>query len=97
MLHPALESHPGHALWQRDFTGASGLFSMVFKPVPQKAVFAFLDTLQLFGIGASWGGYESLKILFLSLRLHADPHRDEMAARRPDGAFPYRARLPRTF
>ncbi len=64
MLHPALESHPGHALWQRDFTGASGLFSMVFKPVPQKAVFAFLDTLQLFGIGASWGGYESLAIPF---------------------------------
>jgi cystathionine beta-lyase len=64
MLHPALESHPGHALWQRDFTGASGLFSMVLKPVPQKAVFAFLDTLQLFGIGASWGGYESLAIPF---------------------------------
>jgi cystathionine beta-lyase len=64
MLHPALESHPGHALWKRDFTGASGLFSMVLKPVPQKAVFAFLDTLQLFGIGASWGGYESLAIPF---------------------------------
>jgi cysteine-S-conjugate beta-lyase len=53
MLHPALESHPGHALWKRDFSGASGLFSMVLKPVPQKAVFAFLDTLELFGIGAS--------------------------------------------
>ena len=64
MLHPALESHPGHALWKRDFSGASGLFSMVFKPVPQKAVFAFLDTLELFGIGASWGGYESLAIPF---------------------------------
>jgi cystathionine beta-lyase len=64
MLHPALESHPGHALWQRDFTGASGLFSMVLKPVPQKAYYAFLDTLELFGIGASWGGYESLAIPF---------------------------------
>ena len=64
MLHPALESHPGHALWKRDFSGASGLFSMVFKPVQQKAVFAFLDTLELFGIGASWGGYESLAIPF---------------------------------
>jgi cystathionine beta-lyase len=64
MLHPAMESHPGHALWKRDFTGASGLFSMVFKPVPQKAVYAFLDTLQLFGIGPSWGGYESLAIPF---------------------------------
>jgi cysteine-S-conjugate beta-lyase len=64
VLHPAIESHPGHALWKRDFTGASGLFSMVLKPVPQKAVFAFLDTLELFGIGASWGGYESLAIPF---------------------------------
>ena len=64
MLHPAMPSHPGHALWKRDFTGASGLFSMVFKPVPQKAVYAFLDTLGLFGIGASWGGYESLAIPF---------------------------------
>jgi cystathionine beta-lyase len=64
LLHPALPSHPGHAIWKRDFTGASGLFSMVLKPVPQKAVYAFLDELELFGIGASWGGYESLAIPF---------------------------------
>ena len=64
MLHPALASHPGHALWKRDFTGASGLFSIVLKPVPQKAVYAFLDALELFGIGASWGGFESLAIPF---------------------------------
>ena len=64
LLHPAVESHPGHTLWQRDFTGASGLFSVVLKPVPQKAVYAFLDALELFGIGASWGGYESLAIPF---------------------------------
>jgi len=64
MLHPALPSDPGHAIWKRDFTGASGLFSMVLKPVPQKAHYAFLDTLDLFGIGASWGGYESLAIPF---------------------------------
>jgi cystathionine beta-lyase len=64
LLHPALPSHPGHAIWKRDFTGASGLFSMVLKPMPQKAVYAFLDTLELFGIGASWGGYESLAIPF---------------------------------
>ena len=64
MLHPAMPSHPGHALWKRDFSGASGLFSMVLRPVPQKAVYAFLDTLELFGIGASWGGYESLAIPF---------------------------------
>jgi cystathionine beta-lyase len=64
MLHPALPSHPQHAIWKRDFTGACGLFSMVLKPVPQKAVYALLDELELFGIGASWGGYESLAIPF---------------------------------
>jgi cysteine-S-conjugate beta-lyase len=64
MLHPALPSHPGHAIWKRDFSGASGLFSMVLKPVPQKAYYVFIDTLELFGIGASWGGYESLAIPF---------------------------------
>ncbi|HZC56464.1 MAG TPA: cystathionine beta-lyase [Xanthobacteraceae bacterium] len=64
MLHPALPSHPGHAIWKRDFSGASGLFSMVLKPVSQKAVYALLDELELFGIGASWGGYESLAIPF---------------------------------
>jgi cystathionine beta-lyase len=64
VLHPALESDPGHALWKRDFAGASGLFSMVLKPVPQKAVYAFIDTLELFGIGPSWGGYESLATPF---------------------------------
>ncbi len=64
VLHPALPSHPGHALWKRDFTGASGLFSMVLKPVPQRAHHAFINTLELFGIGASWGGYESLAIPF---------------------------------
>ena len=64
LLHPAMPSHPGHAIWKRDFTGASGLFSMVLKPVPRKAYLAFLDTLELFGIGASWGGYESLAIPF---------------------------------
>ena len=64
VLHPALERHPGHAIWQRDYTGASGLFSVVFKPTAQAAVFAFVDALSLFGIGASWGGYESLIIPF---------------------------------
>jgi cystathionine beta-lyase len=64
VLHPALPSHPGHAIWKRDFFGASGLFSIVLKPVPQKAYYAFLDSLEMFGIGASWGGYESLAIPF---------------------------------
>ena len=64
VLHPALESCPGHAIWKRDFTGACGLFSIVLKPVPEKAVHAFIDALTLFGIGASWGGFESLVIPF---------------------------------
>jgi cysteine-S-conjugate beta-lyase len=64
VLHPALPGDPGHAIWKRDFTGASGLFSIVLKPVPQAAVNAFLNALTLFGMGASWGGYESLAIPF---------------------------------
>jgi len=64
VLHPALESHPGHAIWKRDFTGASGLFSVVLKPAPQKAVDALLDAVKLFGMGYSWGGFESLVIPF---------------------------------
>ena len=64
VLHPALASCPGHATWQRDFSGASGLFSIVFKPVAELAVHAFLNELGLFGIGASWGGFESLAIPF---------------------------------
>ena len=64
VLHPALESDPGHAIWKRDFTGASGLFSIVLKEAPQKAVDALLDTVELFGMGYSWGGFESLIIPF---------------------------------
>ena len=64
VVHPALPTHPGHTIWKRDFSGGCGLFSIVFKPVPREAVFAFLNTLRLFGMGASWGGYESLAIPF---------------------------------
>ncbi|WGD48674.1 cystathionine beta-lyase [Bradyrhizobium sp. CB1650] len=64
VLHPALETDPGHAIWKRDFTGASGLFSIVLKPAPQAAVDAMLDTVRLFGMGYSWGGFESLVIPF---------------------------------
>jgi cysteine-S-conjugate beta-lyase len=64
VLHPALEGDPGHAIWRRDFTGSSGLFSIVLAPGPEAAVHAFLDALDLFGLGFSWGGYESLAILF---------------------------------
>jgi cystathionine beta-lyase len=64
VIHPALPDHPGHALWKRDFTGSSGLFSIVLKPASEGAVAAFLDGLELFGIGYSWGGYESLALPF---------------------------------
>lgn len=60
VLYPALPEDPGHALWKRDFTGASGLFSVVLKPASEAAVASMLDNLRLFGMGASWGGYESL-------------------------------------
>ena len=52
-----------HAIWKRDFDGASGLFSFELKPVSETAVAAFLDGLELFGLGYSWGGFESLAIL----------------------------------
>jgi cystathionine beta-lyase len=64
VMHPALPDDPGYALWKRDFTGATGLFSVVLKPVSHEALAAFLDGLKLFGMGYSWGGYESLVIPF---------------------------------
>jgi cystathionine beta-lyase len=60
ILHPGLESDPGHALWKRDFSGACGLFGVILKPVSEVTVAAFVDGLQHFGIGYSWGGFESL-------------------------------------
>lgn len=64
VLHPALPSDPGYALWKRDYTGSSGVFSIILKPVSREAVAAFVDHLRLFGIGFSWGGYESLVLPF---------------------------------
>jgi len=64
VIHPALPTDPGHALWRRDFTGASGLFSIVLKPVAQAKLAAMLDGLGLFGMGYSWGGFESLILPF---------------------------------
>jgi cystathionine beta-lyase len=64
VIHPALPDDPGHALWKRDFLGSSGLFSIMLKPASEAAVAAFLDGLELFGLGYSWGGYESLAIPF---------------------------------
>jgi cystathionine beta-lyase len=85
VLHPAFPECPGHALWKRDFSGSTGLFSVLLKPYPHKALAAMLDHMELFGMGFSWGGYESLIIPFkpertaspswthkgLCLRIHA--------------------------
>jgi len=64
VIHPALPSDPGHAIWKRDFTGSSGLFSIVLKPVPHEKVAAMVDGLSLFSMGYSWGGFESLILPF---------------------------------
>jgi cystathionine beta-lyase len=64
VLHPGLPEHPDHALWKRDFAGAAGLFSVILNPAPRAAVEALLNALTLFGIGYSWGGFESLVIPF---------------------------------
>ncbi len=64
VIHPALPDDPGHALWKRDFSGSSGLFSVVLKPASEAAVAALLDGLELFGLGFSWAGFESLAIPF---------------------------------
>ena len=68
VLHPALADCPGHQFWKRDFEGASGLFSFELKDGDRSTRSAFIDSLELFGIGYSWGGFESLV-------LPADPHR----------------------
>ncbi|HZK77649.1 MAG TPA: cystathionine beta-lyase, partial [Gemmatimonadaceae bacterium] len=63
ILHPALPGDPGHAIWKRDFLGASGLFGVVLKPMSRQQLSVLFRSLQLFGIGLSWGGYESLALL----------------------------------
>lgn len=78
VLHPGLPGAPGHALWKRDFKGASGLFSVVLKPRYDREAFrAFIDSLSLFGLGLSWGGYESLVMPF------------DAKKSRPEYAWPY--------
>jgi cystathionine beta-lyase len=62
VLHPALPDNPGHKLWKRDFLGSSGLFGVVLKPATEERVNAMIDGMELFGLGFSWGGYESLMV-----------------------------------
>ncbi len=64
VIHPALPSHPGYDLWKRDFSGASGLFSLILHEISDQQLGLFLDNARLFGMGYSWGGYESLLIPF---------------------------------
>jgi cystathionine beta-lyase len=60
VIHPALPDDPGHALWKRDFSGACGLFGFVIRSCPRPALEAMVNHFEYFGMGASWGGYESL-------------------------------------
>ena len=84
VLHPALPAHPQHALWKRDFTGACSLFGVVFQPQYRiEDVYRFIDSLALFGIGASWGGFESLAIATTGFITRTAGQR---RFRRPDGA-----------
>jgi cystathionine beta-lyase len=77
VLHPALPGDPGNAIWKRDFTGASGLFGVVLKEgVTDRALCAMIDGLELYGIGSSWGGFESLIVPF-------DPREARTATRWP--------------
>ena len=80
VLCPGLTSAPGHDLWKRDFKGLNGLFGVVLQPGPPAAVEAFIDALEIFGLGFSWGGFESLAI-------HCDPQFQSMPAR-PDQGGP---------
>jgi cystathionine beta-lyase len=63
VFHPALPEHPGHGLWRRDYSGSNGLLSFEFAHPASNVAETFVDALQVFGLGASWGGYESLVTL----------------------------------
>jgi len=73
VLHPALPDCPGHEFWKRDFNGSSGLFTFELKSADAAARAAFVDKLRLFGIGYSWGGFESLAIVVDPFRTVSTP------------------------
>ena len=82
VLHPALESCPGHEFWKRDFLGSSGVFSIVLKPGPtQEQVFAFVDSLQFFKVGYSWAGVTSLAVAYDIGRIPGRPPYDHRIVR----------------
>ena len=82
VLHPALQSCPGHAFWERDFLGSAGVFSIVFKPGPtQPQVLAFVDALKLFRVGYSWGGVASLAVAYRMGRTPGRPAYDHRIVR----------------
>ncbi|MEE2746321.1 MAG: cystathionine beta-lyase [Pseudomonadota bacterium] len=62
ILHPAFSSCPGHEIWKRDFSGSSGLFSIILRSIPLKKVYNMLNNMEYFSLGYSWGGFESLII-----------------------------------
>jgi cystathionine beta-lyase len=80
VLHPGFEDCPGHALWRRDFTGAGGLFSIVFDECySEERIDGFIDSLELFGIGYSWGGSASLAVPYRMAGMRKDwPHRGQL-------------------
>lgn len=80
VLHPAFEDCPGHALWRRDFSGAGGLFSVVFDDCyDEERIDRFIDSLALFGIGYSWGGSASLAVPYRMHGMRRDwPHRGQL-------------------
>ncbi|GGX59461.1 cystathionine beta-lyase [Litorimonas cladophorae] len=78
VLHPAVTDHPDHEIWKRDFTGGGCIFSVIFKPLSEAEVLRFIDGLNLFGIGYSYGGFESLAI-------HCDPQLKRNCAKPLEG------------
>ena len=73
MLHPGLPEDAGHALWQRDMPGAGGVFGVLLKPVATQALAAMLDGMEIFHMGYSWGGFESLMIPVYPEKLRTRP------------------------